>query len=115
MSTPTRTHELTESDTNSDPENLHFSKNLGKYVTYLKSIKHPKVVNSELLDGVDRVSRSIVGCIKLAKSALGQPKTQKNLEDRNPRCARAGDMFSGIDQVDSALSNCINLAEDTLQ
>ena len=57
--TPTRTHELAESDTNSDPENLR------KYVTYLKSIKRPKVVNPELLDGVDRVSRSIEGCIKL--------------------------------------------------
>ena len=66
VSTPTRILELAESDTNSDPENLHFSETLGKYVTDLKSIKRPKINNSELLDGVDRVSRSIEGCIKLA-------------------------------------------------
>ena len=30
MSTPTRIHELAESDTNSDSENLHFSETLGK-------------------------------------------------------------------------------------
>ena len=56
VSTPTRIHELAESDINSDFENLHFSETLGKYVTYLKSIKRPKIVNTELLDGVDRVS-----------------------------------------------------------
>ena len=71
VSTPNRIHELAESDTNSDSENLHFSKILRKYVDYLKSIKRPKIVNSELLDGVNRVSRSIEGCIKLAESALG--------------------------------------------
>ena len=45
VSTPTQIHKLAESDTNSDPENLHFSKSLGKYVAYLKSIKRPKLVN----------------------------------------------------------------------
>ena len=45
VSTPTRIHELAESDINSDFENLHFSETLGKYVTYLKSIKRPKIVN----------------------------------------------------------------------
>ena len=71
VSTPTRIHESAESDTNSNSENFQFSKTLGKYVAYLKSIKRPKIVNSELLDGVDRVSRSIEGCIKLAESTLG--------------------------------------------
>jgi len=74
VSTPTRIRDLAESDTNSDPKNLHFSETLGKYVTYLKTIKRPKIVDSELLDGVDRVSRSIEGCIKLADSALGSSK-----------------------------------------
>ena len=54
--TPTRILELAESDTNSDPENLQFSETLRKYLTYLKSIKRPKINNSELFDGVDRVS-----------------------------------------------------------
>jgi hypothetical protein len=71
MSTPTRTLGLVEFGTNSDSEKPLFSETLGKYVAYLKSIKHPKINNSKLLDGVDGVSRSIEGCIKLAKSALG--------------------------------------------
>ena len=72
VSTPTRALELAESDANSDTEKTHFSETLKKYVTYLKSIKCPKIINnSELLDGVDRVSRSIEGCIKLAETTLG--------------------------------------------
>ena len=42
VSTPTRIRELAESDTNSDTKNLQFSETLGKYLTYLKSIKPPK-------------------------------------------------------------------------
>ena len=53
VSTPTRTYESVEFDTNSDSENLHFSETLEKYMAYLKSIKRPKLVNHELLDGVD--------------------------------------------------------------
>ena len=65
VSTPTHILGSVEFDTNFDSEKLHFSETLGKYVTYLKSIKCPKIVNSELLDGVDRVSRSIEGCSRL--------------------------------------------------
>ena len=50
VSIPTQTHESAESDANSSPENFQFSETLGKYVAYLKSIKRPKIVNSELLD-----------------------------------------------------------------
>ena len=67
VSTPTRIHKSVVFDPNFGSKNLHFSETLGKYLTYLKSIKHPKIVNHELLDGVDRVSRSIEGCIKLAE------------------------------------------------
>ena len=84
-------------------------------MTYLKSIKCPKIVNSELLDGVDRVSRSIEGCIKLAESALGSSKIQQNPETLNPPQERSGDMLSGIDRVDSKLIDCIKMAESTLQ
>ena len=56
MSTLTRTLGSVEFGANSDSEKPHFSKTLGKYVTYLKLIKRPKINNSELLDGVDRVS-----------------------------------------------------------
>jgi hypothetical protein len=111
VSTPTRVHELAEFNTNSDSENLHFSETLGKYVAYLKS----KIVNSKLLDGVDQVSRSIEGCIKLAESALGSSKTQQNPEALSPPQEQSGDILSGIDQVDSKLINCIKMAESTQQ
>ena len=75
MSTPTRTVESAESDTNPNSEKFQFSQTLGKYVAYLKSIKRPMIANSELFDGVDRVFRSIEGCIKLVESALGSSNT----------------------------------------
>ena len=53
VSTPTRTLSSVKFDTNSDSEKLHFSETLGKYLTHLKMIKHPKITNSELLDGVN--------------------------------------------------------------
>ena len=56
VSTPTRTLGSVEFGANSDFEKPHFSQTLRKYVSYLKSIKRPKINNSELLDGVDRVS-----------------------------------------------------------
>ena len=71
VSTLTQALELAEYDTNSDPEKTHFSEILRKYMTDLKTIKRPMINNSELLDGVDLVSRSIKGCIKLAETALG--------------------------------------------
>ena len=56
VSTLTRTLGSVEFDTNSDSEKPHFSKTLGKYLTHLKTIKCPKIKNSELLDVVNRVS-----------------------------------------------------------
>ena len=70
MSTQNRTPGLVEFDINSDFEKPHFSKTLGKYLAHLKTIKRPKIKNLELLVGVDQVSRSIEGCIKLAETAL---------------------------------------------
>ena len=54
-----------EFDTNSDSEKPYISKTLRKYLAHLKTIKRPKNKNSELLAGVDQVSWSIKGCIKL--------------------------------------------------
>ena len=54
--TSTRTLGSVEFDTNSDSKKPHLSKTLGKYLTHLKMIKRPKIKNSELLDGVNRVS-----------------------------------------------------------
>ena len=47
MSIPALTHESAESDTNSDSKNLYSSETLGKYVAYHKSIKRPKIINSD--------------------------------------------------------------------
>jgi hypothetical protein len=84
VSTSTQTLGSVEFHINSDSEKPHLSETLRKYVAYLKSIKRPKIDNSELLDGVDRVSRSIKGCIKLAESTLGSSIPQQNLEVLNP-------------------------------
>ena len=53
LSTPIQT---LESDTNSDTGKIHFSETPGTYLNHLKTIKRPKINNSELLGGVDRVS-----------------------------------------------------------
>jgi len=88
MSTPTRVLELAESDTNSDPEKSHFSETHGKYLTCLKSIKRSRINNSELLNGVNRVSRSIEDCFKLAESTLGSSASRQNPERLNPKKER---------------------------
>ena len=85
-------------------------------MTHLKTIKCPKIINnSELLDGVDRVSRSIEGCIKLAESAFGSSKVQQNPEALNPPQEWSGDILSGNDRVDSTLVDSTKIAESTLQ
>ena len=78
-------------------------------------IKRPKIKNSGLLAGVDQVSRSIEGCIKLAETALGSSTSQQIPEALNPPQKRSGDILSGINWVNSKLANCINVAESTLQ
>ena len=113
VSTLIRTLDSVEFDTNSDSERLHFFETLKKYLTHLKTIKRPKIKNTELLDGVNRVSRSIEGCIKLTEIALGS--SQQNPEVLNPPQKRSGDIFSGIDRVNSKLADCIKIAEGTLQ
>ena len=84
VSTPNRTLGSVGFDTNSDSEKPHFSKTLGKYLNHLKTVKRPKIKNSELLAGVDQVSRSIEGCIKLAETILGSSTSQQNPKVLNP-------------------------------
>ena len=114
MTTQNRTLGLVEFDTNSDSEKPYFSKTLGKYLAHLKTIKRPKIKSSELLTGVDQVSRSIEGCIKLAKTALGSSTSQQIPEVLNSPQKRSGDMLSGVDRVNPKLANCIKVAENTL-
>ena len=51
-------------------DELQLSDLIGNYVKDIKSIKRPRIINVELLDGVDHVSHNIVGCIELAEFAL---------------------------------------------
>ena len=84
-----------EFDTNPDSEKPCFSKTLGKYLAHLKTIKRPKIKNSELLVGVDHVSRSIEGCMKLAETALSPSALQQNPKAQNPPQKRSSDTLSG--------------------
>ena len=80
-STPTRIHKSVESDANSDTEDFQFSETLGKYMAYLESIKCPKIVNSELLNGVDRVSCQLRDASNLQNQLSAHPRhnrTQKH-------------------------------------
>ena len=115
MSTQNRTPSLVEFDINSDSEKPHFSKTLRKYLAHLKTIKHPKIKNSELLAGVDQVSRSIEGCIKLAETALSSSAPQQNPKALNPPQKRSGDTLSWVDRVNPKLANSIKVAESILQ
>src|SRR6185503_9022590 len=78
VTTQNRTLGLVEFDTNSNSEKPHFSKILGKYLAHLKTIKRPRIKNSELLVGVDQVSRSIEGYIKLEETTLSPSTPQQN-------------------------------------
>ena len=114
MTTQSRTLGLVEFDTNSDSEKPYFSKTLGKYLAHLKTIKRPQIKKSELLAGVDQVSRSIEGCIKHAETALSPSTPQQNPKALNPP-RRSGDTLSGVDRVNPKLANCIKEAGSILQ
>jgi len=51
-------------------DELQLSDLIRNYAKELKSIKRLRIDNTELLDGVDHVSRNFARCIELAKSAL---------------------------------------------
>ena len=50
---PTRHGWSVEPDVFPDSKNFQFSETLKKYMAYLMSLKHPRVSNFELLNGVD--------------------------------------------------------------
>ena len=72
---------------------------LGNYIRDLKTIKHPRISNTELLNGVDRVSHNIEGCINLVDSTLQHHgiKVPQVPERSSPRLDRTGDIFSRTD------------------
>jgi len=82
----------------------------------LKTIKRQKISNTELLDGVDCVSRNIEGYINLAESTLQHYSTKipQVPKQPSPRLDQTGNIFSKTDRVNASLASCIKLAEDTL-
>ena len=70
--------------------------------------------NSELLDGIDRVSNSLSDCINLAETSLCKRKSNIKHEKNSPQLDRTADIFSGLDRIDDKIACCIKLAEDTL-
>jgi len=56
------------------PVNMASTKTIENYLKDRPAIPRPRVVNSDLLDGIDRVSESITDCINLAESALRKKK-----------------------------------------
>ena len=78
--TPSCLDESTESNITPDSKSFQFSETHEKYMAYHKSIKCPRIVNSELLDRVDRVSRSIEGASSLLNLLLTQPRYSRTLK-----------------------------------
>ena len=85
------------------------------YLKDLMAILSPKVDNSNLCDGIDRVSCSIADCIDPAESSLHKKKIRTELEKPSPRLDRSGDIFSGLDRIDSKIADRVKLVEDTLR
>ena len=67
---PTHVDRSAELAISPDVDELQLFDLIGNYLKDLKSIKRPRISNVELLDGVDRASRNMVGCIELAEFAL---------------------------------------------
>ena len=107
--------DLTPSYDNSNSVNEIPPLMIEKYLKDLMAIPRQKMDNSDLLNGIDRVSRNISDCINLAESTLRKRKIHIEPEKPSPRSDRSGDIFSGFDQIDDKIAHCIKLAEETLR
>ena len=102
-------------DDNTKPEeNGTLPITIENYLKDLLAILRPRVDNSELLDGIDRVSVSIADCISLAESSLRKKKSNAEPEKTSPQSDRLGDIFSGLDCIDDKIAYRMKLVEDTL-
>ena len=84
------------------------------YLKDLMAIPRPRVDNSELLDGIDRVSDSITDWINIVESYLRKRKSSIKHEKTSPQPKHTGDIFSGLDRIDDKIAYCIKLAGETL-
>ena len=77
----------------------------------------PKNNNSDLLDGIDRVTNKLAECVNLVQSTLderGLPRVQ-NPTITKSQSHHSDDIFTHIDRIDNTLLDCIKLSEYTLR
>ena len=106
-------------NTENTPEESQGEENfdlIKRYWTDPEAMPHPRVDNSDLLDGIDHVSAELAECINLAQTTLdeyGVPyfKNRPVTRSHNPQ---SDDIFAHLDRVDNTLLDCIKLAENTL-
>ena len=96
------------------PANVVSMTTIGNYLMDLMEIRCPRIGNFELLDGIDRVSNSIAGCINPAESALRKKKSRASFKKTTRKNKPTEDIFSSIDQIDEKIRHCLQLEEDTL-
>ena len=72
----------------------------------LMKIRRPRVENSKLLNGIDRVSNSIEGCINLAESTLQRKKLALRFKKTTRKNKPSEDIFSSIDHIDEKIRHC---------
>ena len=96
------------------PINAVSTTTIKNYLKDLMEIRHPRVDNSELLDGIDRVSNNIAGCITLAESTLRWKKNQVSFKKTIRKKTPTNNIFSSIDHIDEKITHCLRLAKDTL-
>jgi len=75
------------------PVNTVSTTSIENYLENLMTIQRPKVGNSELLGGIDRVSNSTAGCINLAESALWKKKSGASFKKTTPQRAPTDNIF----------------------
>ena len=75
------------------PVDIVSTNTIENYLKDLMTIPHPRVDNSDLLDGIDHVCNSITDCINLDESALCRKKLNINHEKISPQVERTGDIF----------------------
>ena len=95
------------------PVNSISATTIENYLKDQMEIRRPWVDNSGLLNGIDRVSNSIEGCIKLAESSLRKKKSGVRFKKTTRKKKPSEDIFSSINHIDEKIRHYLQLAEDT--
>ena len=86
------------------PANTVLPITIKNYLKDLMAIPRSRVDNSELLDGIDRISNSITDCINLAESTLRKRKLGIKHKETSRQSQKTGDIFSGLDRIDDKIA-----------